>query len=128
VLLPVGPDWYAVEVAAVREVVILPDVTAVPTAGSPLIGLFNLRGEILPLFDTAALLGLGATPLGPWATIVSTANGPAGLIVSNVPESVELGPAESVERTGGATTFALGTRLATLIDVDRLLGDGRVGA
>jgi len=58
-LVPVGADWYALDMASVREVVAFPLLTRVPTAPAALLGLFNLRGEIVPLFDTAALLDAG---------------------------------------------------------------------
>ena len=43
-------DW-------VREVVAAPTLTRLVTAPSIVLGLFNLRGEIVALLDTAALLG-----------------------------------------------------------------------
>lgn len=119
-LLPVGADWYALDIHSVREVVARPAATAVPTAPKPLLGLFNLRGEIVPLFETATLVGLPSLPLGPYVAIVQTAMGPAGLSLSQVPESVEL----DVSVPSETATFALGARLATLIDADQLLGPG----
>lgn len=124
--MPVGADWYALDVGSVREVVARPAVTAVPTGPPSLLGLFNLRGEIVPLFDTAALLGLGPMAPGPFATIVRTTRGSAGLSVSGVPESVELGPPEPMEVGIGVATYALGARLATLVDVERMLVGGPV--
>ena len=126
-LLPVGADWYAVDLQAVREVIILPAVTAVPTAPSPVLGLFNLRGEIVPLFDTAALLGLGGMPRGSFAAIVRTAAGPAGLSLSGMPEAVELGEPEPIDIVSGVAIYSVGARLATLVDVDQVLGPDRVG-
>lgn len=105
--MPVGADWYALDVHAVGEVVAHPAVTAVPAAPPALLGLLNLSGEIVPLFDTAALLGLGPMPAGPFATVVRTTKGPAGLSVSGAPEPAELGD-----------------RHATLVDLQQLLGAG----
>ena len=61
VLLPVGADIYALPVDWVRQVVAAPRVTRLVTASSVALGLFNLRGEIVPLLDVAALLGVGET-------------------------------------------------------------------
>jgi len=58
VLLPVGADLYAVPMGWVREVVAVPPPTRLVTAPPLVLGLFNLRGQIVPLLDTAALLGL----------------------------------------------------------------------
>jgi chemotaxis signal transduction protein len=128
-IMPVGADWYAVEMQRVREVVTSPMLASVPTAPATLLGVFNLRGEIVPLFDTAALLGLGRIPAPSHATVVETALGPAGLVVSAIPESVELGePIGTTETPGTVASYAVGSRLATLLDVDILLGPAGIGS
>ena len=71
-MMPVGPDWYAIDIARVREVVDAPMLAGMPTAPPTLLGVFNLRGEIVPLFDTAALLGLGSVATGSHAAVVSS--------------------------------------------------------
>lgn len=123
-LLPVDDEWYAVDVRSVREVIARPVVTRVPTAPSPLLGLFNLRGEIVPLFDTATLLGLGPMAVGPFAAIVETPAGQAGLSVSGLPEWVDLDEATPIETGAGAAIYAFGARQATQVDVGRLLLTG----
>ena len=59
VLVPVGDDLYAVPIGWVREVVPRPPLTELVTAPPTVLGLFNLRGEIVPLLDTAVMLALG---------------------------------------------------------------------
>lgn len=127
-IVPVGDDWYALDVRSVREIVARPIVTAVPTGPRSLLGLFNLRGEIVPLFDTASLVGLAWTAAGPFAAIVQTSLGLAGLSVSGVPESVELTDEQAIDAgtASGLPTYALGSRLATLVDVEHILGGGPV--
>jgi chemotaxis signal transduction protein len=128
-IMPVGADWYAIEMARVREVVASPMLASVPTAPATLLGVFNLRGEIVPLFDTAALLGLGRVSAPSHATVVDTALGPAGLVASAIPESVELGePTGATETPGTVASYTLGSRLATLIDVETLLSPARIGS
>jgi chemotaxis signal transduction protein len=120
--MPVGADWYAVDMAAVREVVSQPRPTAVPTTSGAVLGVFNLRGEIVPLFDTGALLQVASTPEGLYCAVVSVPSGPAGLVTTGVPESAELGePVSPPESTSGLGCFAVGARLVTLLDVDALL-------
>lgn len=126
--MPVGPDWYAIEMARVREVVASPVLAGVPTAPPTLLGVFNLRGDIVPLFDTAALLGIGRVPPSSHVTVVETALGAAGLVASAMPESVELGePTGVTESPGTVASYTLGSRVATLLDVDILLGPARIG-
>ena len=128
VLLPAGDDWHALDMVWVREVVAAPLLTALPTAPSAVVGVFNLRGEIVPLFDTAALLGLGSVRDGSFAVVVESAHGLAGLAATGVPESVVLGdPLGPSETDGTAGSYAIGTRIVTLLDPDTLLVPERIG-
>src|SRR5207253_10852309 len=117
-LLPVGNELYAIETATVREVVAAPHPATLPTAPSSVLGVFNLRGEIVPVFDLASLLDLGTTAEAPFVAVVDTSLGPAGLALTGVAETVELGePVGASETAGTIATYAVGTRLAVLIDV-----------
>lgn len=128
-LLPLGDDWYGLEMTAVREVVAAPPATALPNAPATVLGVFNLRGEIVPLFDTAMLLGVA--PVGPlvFAAVVETALGPAALSMSAAAESASLGDQVGASELPGAlAVHALGARLVTLLDVEALLVPARAGA
>ncbi len=117
-LLPVAHDWYAVDLAQVREVVAAPMVTELPTARPPLLGVFNLRGEIVPLFDTAALVGIGRARSADFAVVVDGELGPAGLASSGMPEATELPqPLSAAESSLASLTYAVGRRVVTLVDV-----------
>lgn len=130
-LLPVGPEWYAVDAAWAREVAASPEVVRLPTAPASVVGVFNLRGEIVPLFDVAALLGVGAGTAPdrwPWAVVVDTPLGPAALAITAVPEVAELGPPTGrPDLAGTVSTHAVGDRLAVLLDVEAVLAPARIG-
>ena len=127
-LLPVGPEWYAVETTSVREVVSAPLVVSLPTAPATVLGVFNLRGEIVPLFDTAALLGVGAYTDHPFVTVVDTALGPAGLNATGVPEAAVLTEqASAAELPGAVGVYAHDGRLVVLVEPEMLLAPARVG-
>jgi purine-binding chemotaxis protein CheW len=127
-LIPVGLDLYAVPMESVREVVTATRLCRLPTGPAGLLGLFNLRGEIVPMFDTAALLGLGQLSEWPFVVVLRTAHGPAGLAANGLPESTLLdepmGPSESHGTKG---IFAVGRRLAVLIDVETLITPATAG-
>ena len=126
-LLRVGDDTYAVPIEVAREVLGATSITAVPTAPASLLGLCNVRGEIIPVFDTGALLGLGPVPSTTAVAIIETALGPAGLATSDMGEAVELGdPVGQSDGVGTAGAFAVADGLAVLIDVDALLAPSRV--
>jgi purine-binding chemotaxis protein CheW len=127
-VVPVGLDLYAVPMSSVREVVAAPSLTPLLTAPASVLGLFNLRGEVVPLFDTAALVGMGRLTAWPFAVVLKTPLGPAGLAASALPDSVvfgeQVGPSESPGTVGA---YSAGGRLVVLIDVDALLAPARIG-
>jgi purine-binding chemotaxis protein CheW len=120
-VLPVGADRYALPITAVREVTARPHITPLPTAPPGVVGVCNLRGEIVPLFDTAATQGLGSAGDAPFAVVVDTPFGPAGLAVTGMPASAVLGepvgPSESPSALGA---YACGEAVVTLLDVNVL--------
>jgi chemotaxis signal transduction protein len=119
--LRIGEDVYAVPMDRAREVVAAPVVTALPTAPASVLGVCNVRGEILPVFDTGVLLGLGPTSLAAIA-VVDTALGAAGLAMSDTGATVELGGSVAMTETvGTAGAFLFGSELAVLLDVEVLL-------
>jgi purine-binding chemotaxis protein CheW len=133
-LVPVGPDLYAVPMDGVRKVVRAPLLTKLPTAPALVLGLFNLRGEIVPLLDTPALMGLSRIPDWPFVAVVRSSLGLAGLAATAFPEPAALGePVGPSESPATAGTYAvpssirrlegrLGRRLAVLLDIEELLG------
>jgi purine-binding chemotaxis protein CheW len=125
--IPVGLDLYAVPMDAVREVVRVPLLTRLPTAPGLVLGLFNLRGEIVPLLDTTALLGLSRTPGWSFVVVVRSSIGPAGLAATALPEPIALGEAVGASASPAtAGTYAVGQRLAVLLDIEALLGGARL--
>lgn len=122
-LLPLGEDWYALELDAVREVVPAPVITPVPRSPATVLGVFNLRGEVVPVFDTAALLGLGRLGVAAQVTVVDATGGPAGLASDGLPVRAALDePAGPSELTCAIGRFALpGGGVATLLDANGLL-------
>jgi purine-binding chemotaxis protein CheW len=58
VTLHVGAEQYALPVDNVVEIADFDPPTPVPGAPRELLGIRNLRGEVLPVFDLAAVLGI----------------------------------------------------------------------
>jgi len=126
-ILHIRDDVFALPMAAAREVVVAPKLAALPTSTRTVAGLINLRGDIVPVFDTAALLGLGTLSSIAYVAVVETGLGPAGLAMTEVGESVELGePIGVTEAPGTVAAYALGTEIAVMIDVETLLAPARV--
>jgi len=126
-LLPVGSDLYALPLEWAREVVAAPAVTRLVTAPGAVLGLFNLRGQIIPLLDTAALLGTGSTETAAFAIVVDGADGLAGLATTGVPRRETLGaPVAPSELAGTTGQFRVGQEVATLLDPAVLLSPERI--
>jgi purine-binding chemotaxis protein CheW len=62
VTLRCGEACFGVEIARVREIVMVPEITPVPECGEFIRGIMNLRGRILPVLDLGLRLGLGPGP------------------------------------------------------------------
>ncbi|TFD80194.1 hypothetical protein E3T54_03795 [Cryobacterium sp. Sr8] len=122
VLFPVGVDLYAVPIERIEEVVVAPTLTRLVTAPSHVLGLFNLRGQIVPLIDAAALLGLGSVEPAAFVVVLQSRQGLIGLAVTDLPERVILGaPVGTSELAGTVGCFLVRNRVAVLLEPDSLL-------
>ncbi|MFL5844049.1 MAG: chemotaxis protein CheW [Solirubrobacteraceae bacterium] len=118
----VGTEQYAFPVRHVPEVAEMGDITPVPGAPPQVMGIRNLRGEVLAVFDLAA--GLGAQGSGsPERIILADVDGRrCALAVDEVLEVAELGePEEAVESPFLLGAVLLDGRLVGLVDVPALL-------
>jgi len=135
VSLRCGAVTFALPIAAVREIVMVPEITPVPETGPFVRGIINLRGRILPVLDLAMRLGFGRGPSSPDGRILVVEHDrehPIGLLVDDasevlrVPESALTPPPELA--TGGASgavssVARLADRLLLVLDLDRVLAD-----
>ncbi len=121
-IFPIGDDHYAVAADTVREVVSEPRPTRLPPVPAVVLGAFNLRGEVVPMFDAGALLGVGPLVEGPFAIVVTTAMGPAGIVVAGLPRVVDLGEQLGPSDLRGTLgIYGIEGGVAVLVDVEALL-------
>jgi purine-binding chemotaxis protein CheW len=122
----------AADIRHTREVVVLPDRTAVPRAPAYVLGVANLRGNVLTVVDLRQVLGLPPSPADASLRTIVLEHG--GIQVA-VPADEVLG-LESFDsvlpRDDSASELALGLLrqsdgMATLLDVPRLVDAIRVG-
>jgi purine-binding chemotaxis protein CheW len=128
----VGRETYGVPIAALNEIVRVPEITAVPDSPEYMEGVINLRGKIVPVMDLRKRFG---KPV-PNATrrtrilVVENRGRLSGMIVDSasevlkIPES-EIEPAPQMMQEGGLDCITgLGKckgRLIILLDVGKLL-------
>lgn len=65
-----GGQHFAVPLAEVREVQNMPRLTRVPNSEVDVLGLVNLRGSVVPIFDVRRRLSLVPGPPGPRARVL----------------------------------------------------------
>jgi chemotaxis signal transduction protein len=121
VRLRVGEESYALPVEHVLEVAELGEVTPVPGAQRAVLGVRNLRGQILPIVDLATVFAIRGSG-NPQRVLVAEAKGQrAGFAIDDVsdieqlPSSVD--EAESDLLQGAVLT---NDELVGVVDVERL--------
>ncbi len=139
VVLAVGGQEFSLPVAAVREVVPVPDaVTRVPRARTHLLGVMTLRDALLPLVGLRELFGLDAAEEGGRGkvAVLRTAEGPVGVVVEGVREILRVprGRIDPVpplmareaefEDMDGIARLEGGARLIPVLSAERLFRHG----
>lgn len=122
---------YAVEVGHVREVLAHADVSRLPWAPPTIAGVMNVRGEIVPVADTARLLGVGEADVGGPVVVLDGGGHPLGLRVDAVDDVTTIAAKTLVAPEGDAARVAgdlvLGlTASAVVVDVSALYTDPRL--
>jgi len=87
-------ERYAIETRHVLQVLALVDLTRVPGAPAHLLGVTNLRGEILPVFDLRVLLGISRAGLSDMSRLLVLGHGEAelGILADSADEIIALDP------------------------------------
>ena len=136
VVFQLGGEGYALEVMRVQEVLDMQSLTEVPGGPKSLLGVINLRGHVVPVYDLRMQFGLtkGSKSVhAPCVLIVelSTAedNQITGLLVDRVSDVLEFTPEEVQPAPqlglGKATPFVRGLirhqeAFLLVLDVDRI--------
>ena len=128
----VGDEIFAIDIMRIREIVRPLGTTPVPKAPFGMVGVFNLRGRVLPLFDLRVRFGFEPSPQTDQARflIVSLEGRLIGLLVDRVHEVLtarrrDLRLAEAVLRGESARYFVAvlsrGDDLVLLLNLHRRL-------
>jgi chemotaxis signal transduction protein len=117
----VGSELYALPVTHVLEVGEIGDLTIAPGASRATLGVCNLRGDLLPVFDLGVVLGLPRSQ-SPQRMLVAERGGTrAGFAVDEVTDVDELPEADQEADSELLTSAALiDGSLVGVIDIDRL--------
>ncbi len=127
-------ETYGINVMQVQEVLRVTEIAPVPGAPAYVLGIINLRGNVVTVIDTRTRFGLPSTEMGESSRIIviESEKQVVGILVDAVAEVVELregeidvapnvGTEESSRYIQGVATREDG--LLILVDLNKLLTD-----
>ncbi len=131
-------ETYGINVMHVQEVLRVSEIAPVPGSDSWVLGIINLRGNVVTVIDTRLRFGLPTTEMSDSSRIVIIdANAQAmGILVDSVAEVVELPESEveiaPVVNNDDASRYILGVAsrqedLLIVVDVNKMLDDSAGG-
>ena len=129
-----GQELYGVNVMQVREVLRYTDIAPVPGAPDYVLGIINLRGNVVTVIDTRKRFGLEPATVNDNTRIMITESGDhvVGILVDSVAEVADLNTNDIDETpsvvTDDSAKFISGVcntndELLILIDLTKLLSD-----
>jgi len=137
VTFKINEEAYGIAVMQVREVIRVSEVTPVPGSESQILGIINLRGNVVTVFDMHCLLNLERVDETEQSRIVicETKGQVIGLLVDSVAEVVYLKASEielrpNIGNEEGARFIrgihSEGENLLILVDIDQMIDDDEV--
>ncbi|MBL8722524.1 MAG: purine-binding chemotaxis protein CheW [Planctomycetes bacterium] len=134
----IGDEEYGVDIMAVQEIILVGVITQVPEVPEHVLGVINLRGNVIPIMNLRRRFGMPDQPVGETTRIVVMNLGgrTVGAVVDGVDEVLRLST-EEISATpaslgGAGKDYVLGLarrkeRLLILLDMARLLGGSDAG-
>jgi purine-binding chemotaxis protein CheW len=135
--LRIGRETFGLPISMVREVVRVPEITAVPNAPAHIEGVINLRGRIIPILDLRKRFG--EKDLEPnkknRVVVVELEARAIGLIVNSASEVLRIPPSDIEPPHNifqeGELNFITGVgklkgRLIMMLDLNRILQSGEL--
>lgn len=132
VTFTVSGQIYCLDIMMIREIRRWVSVTSLPHAEAHVLGVVNLRGNVIPVYDLAVHFGLGRTEPGPRnVVIIADVQGQSfGLLVESVSEILavnrndvqdtpELGRGRHTSLIEGL--ISVGQDMAQLIDLRQIV-------
>lgn len=135
--LRVGRETYGVPISVVREIVRVPEITAVPNSRKHIEGVINLRGKIISVIDLRKRFGNSEIEASKKnrIVVVELENRTIGLIVNAASEVLKIPPSDieppSSVFLNGEVDYVTGVgklkdRLVILLDLNKLLSSNEL--
>lgn len=125
-------QMYGVEVESVQEVIRYQHMTEVPLAPNSVVGLINLRGQIVTAIDLRRRLGIQERPEGqlPMNVVVRSDDGAISFLVDHIGDVQEIDPAnleplpetlQGASRSMLSGTYKMKDRLLLILNTERAI-------
>ncbi|ECL2307187.1 purine-binding chemotaxis protein CheW [Campylobacter jejuni] len=134
----VGDEEYAIPILNIQEIIIKPiEYTRVPSVPDYVLGVFNMRGNVMPLIDLAQRFHLGSSKMTPQTRYIvlrgetngTGVGGNAGFVIDRLTEAIKIHrnridpPPETLVKDKGMI-YGIGKRdenILTILKVEALL-------
>lgn len=135
IIFRLSREWYGVEMTQVKEILKRSKITYLPSSPEYIVGIINLRGNILSVTDLKEIFGLPSDEPTEDTRIIAIGSGflETGLLVDEVVDSIEV-PVSKIESTPHSLPgergkylkglFKWENKLVALISIERVLGKG----
>ena len=116
-------EEYGLEILKVREIFGYMEITAVPQTPHYVMGVINLRGQVIPVIDLRAKFGMDTTDVTEQTCIIvveitqNQQKFDTGIVVDHVSEVLDI-PGENIEAT---------PQFGSSVNTDFILGMGKIG-
>lgn len=126
-----GKEEYGIDIMSVREIKAWSDCTRLPNSPKYMLGVMNLRGTIIPIFDLRARFSGEFTEINPKNVIIVVALGTRliGVLVDTVSDIVDTSPGDikpppsadlSIDERYVQGLISLEERMIVLLDIEHL--------
>lgn len=121
-LFSLRQEWYAVELGRVAGIELVGQITPVPGAPETVLGVQDMRGQLLAVIDSARLLGLPPLEHGRHVVVLAQPDAGIGLLVGRAEDIVSCDLTTGLEPVSEGNDWVkarlqYGEHLVGLIDV-----------
>ena len=124
----IGEELFATDLSAVEEAVTLPEIHHLPEMPAAMLGAFNLRGRLTPVYSPSHVIGVPLRGAAQAALLVRSGTRRLGLAVDDVEDvfQVDLATVREAPGTDDADGILLGvahhgTELVAIVDAEALV-------
>jgi len=119
VVFRVGSEEYGVQIDRVQEIRSWQPVTRLPNAPQKVLGIVNLRGVVIPVFDMRSCFGLEPTAPGKSNVVIITAvhDDTIGMLVDTVSDIVDVDAAQ-IQPAPSLSEAAIEDSISGIVTVD----------